>query len=121
LGFDFRARVSSSCFFYLVNYWVLSLAGLGAGGSISSYISDKATQTSGICFEVKFCFGLCISKLKFRLRFVTIPDVCVAFASGGAGTSIPPRRKNYLVLFTRVKVMYLVTVLLSVLPVFYAR
>ena len=58
--------------------------------------SEKATQTSGICFEVKFCFGLCISKLKFRVCFVTIPDVCEAFASGGAGTStgtsLPPRR-----------------------------
>jgi len=54
--------------------------------------SEKATQTSGICFGVKFCFGLCISKLKFRLCFVTVPDVCLAFASGGAGTSFHPRR-----------------------------
>ena len=54
--------------------------------------SEKSTHTSGICFEVKFCFGLCISKLKFRLGFVTISDVCLAFASGGAGTSLPPRK-----------------------------
>jgi len=47
--------------------------------------SEKATQTSEICFEVKFCFGLCTPKLKFRLHFVTISDACVAFASGGAG------------------------------------
>jgi len=37
-----------------------------------------------------FCFDLCISKLKFRLCFVTIPDICLAFASGGAGTSYLP-------------------------------
>jgi len=49
---------------------------------------------------------------------VTIPDVCLAVASGGAGRSSPPRGKNYFVFFTRVKVMYLVTVLLSVLLVF---
>jgi len=55
-------------------------------------LSEKATQTSGMCFEVKFCFGLCISKLKFRLCFVTIPDVCLAFASGEAGTSLTPRK-----------------------------
>ena len=54
--------------------------------------SEKATQTSGICFEVKFRSGLCISTLKFWLRFVTIPYVYLAFASGGAGTSSPPRR-----------------------------
>ena len=42
--------------------------------------SEKSTHTSGICFEVKFRFGLCTSKLKFRLGFVTIPDVCLAFA-----------------------------------------
>jgi len=54
--------------------------------------SEKATQTSGICFEVKIGFGLCISKLKFRLYFATFPGVCLAFASGGAGTSLPPRR-----------------------------
>jgi len=83
--------------------------------------SKKAMQTSRLCFEVKLCFGLCISKLKFRLCFVAIPDVCIAFASGGAGTSLPPLRWNYFVLGTRVKVMYLVTVLLSVLLVFYAR
>jgi len=65
--------------------------------------SEKATQMSGICFEVKFCFGLCISKLTFRLCFVTILDVCLEFASGGAGTSIPPRKWNYLVLLPESK------------------
>jgi len=35
-GFDFRVRDSSS-WFHLINYRVLSLAGAGAGGSISSY------------------------------------------------------------------------------------
>ena len=83
--------------------------------------SEKVTQTSGICFEVKFCFGVCISKLKCRLCFVIIPYVCLAIASGVARTSLPPRRKNYSVLFTRVKVMYLVTGLLSVSLVFYPQ
>jgi len=91
MGFDFRIRNSSS-WFHLINYWVLSLGGPGTGGSISVLFSEKATQTSGICFEVKFCFGLCISKLKFRLCFVTIPDICLAFSLGGAGTSLPPRK-----------------------------
>ena len=38
--------------------------------------SEKATHTSGIWFEFRFRFGLWISKLKFWLCFVTIPEVC---------------------------------------------
>jgi len=36
MGWGFRVRDSSS-WFHLMNYWVLSLAGPGAGGSIFSY------------------------------------------------------------------------------------
>jgi len=42
--------------------------------------SEKATQTSGICLEVKFSFGLYICKLKFWLCFATFPGLCLAFA-----------------------------------------
>ena len=54
--------------------------------------SEKATQTSGICFEVKIGFGLYISKLKFWLCFVTFPSVCLVFGLGGVGTSLPHRK-----------------------------
>jgi len=47
------------------------------------------------------------------------PDVSLASASAGAGTSIPPRKWYHLVYSTRVRVTYLVILLLLILTVWF--
>ena len=90
-GFDFRVRDSSS-WFHVINYRVLSLAGPGAGASISGYFLREGYADVRGMFWGKVWFRSCVSKLKFRLCFAMFPGVCLAFASGGAGTSLSPRK-----------------------------
>ena len=64
-GFDFLFLDSSS-WFHLINYWVLSLAGPGAGGSNSIYFLREDYEDFRDMFWGKVGFRSCVSKSKFR-------------------------------------------------------
>jgi len=59
-------------------------------------LREGLRRRSGHVLQVKFVFGLYISKMNFRLCFGTFPSVCLALAPRGAGTSLFPRKENYL-------------------------
>jgi len=80
LGFDFRVRVSYS-WFHLINYWVLSLAGPGAGGSISSYFLRECYADFRDMFWGKVLFRSLYFQIEVSVMFCDdprrLPSVCL--------------------------------------------
>jgi len=80
LGFDFRVRDSSS-WFHLFNWWVLSLAGPGAGGSVSSYFLREVYAYVRDMFWGKVLFRSLYFQIEVSVRFCDdlrrLPSVCL--------------------------------------------
>ena len=65
----------------------------GAGGSFYSYLTPgRLRRRQWYVVRQSFVFGLLHFKIGITTIFVTIPDVCLADASGGAGSRLPPRK-----------------------------
>jgi len=80
LGFDARGRDPSS-WFHLIIYWVLSLAGPGTGGSISSYSLREGYADVRDVFWGKVLFRSLYFQIEVSVMFCDdprrLPSVCL--------------------------------------------